>query len=120
MSIRECRKNYHQFLKIFENSWKDVLEKKDIYWIVLSFLENIYSCPQVAARGVPVAEFNMEHTPATEEFGFHFQGPCGVTLPPAISWKYSWYLSTISNTDSEEFHNIYLIRIWHLRSTKKP
>ena len=25
--------------------------------------------PQVAARGVPVAEFNIEETPATEEFG---------------------------------------------------
>ena len=40
--------------------------------------------PQVAARGIPVAEFNMEHTPATDRFGFHFQGPCGTTLPEAI------------------------------------
>nr|XP_033790521.1 NAD-dependent protein deacylase sirtuin-5, mitochondrial [Geotrypetes seraphini]XP_033790522.1 NAD-dependent protein deacylase sirtuin-5, mitochondrial [Geotrypetes seraphini]XP_033790523.1 NAD-dependent protein deacylase sirtuin-5, mitochondrial [Geotrypetes seraphini] len=40
--------------------------------------------PQVAARGVPVAEFNMETTPATTSFSFHFQGPCGTTLPPAI------------------------------------
>lgn len=40
--------------------------------------------PQVAARGVPVAEFNMEHTPVTQDFGFHFQGPCGTTLPQAI------------------------------------
>ncbi|KAG5849867.1 hypothetical protein ANANG_G00076250 [Anguilla anguilla] len=38
--------------------------------------------PQVAARGVPVAEFNMEDTPATMRFRFHFQGPCGTTLPP--------------------------------------
>nr|XP_057929068.1 NAD-dependent protein deacylase sirtuin-5, mitochondrial [Doryrhamphus excisus]XP_057929069.1 NAD-dependent protein deacylase sirtuin-5, mitochondrial [Doryrhamphus excisus]XP_057929070.1 NAD-dependent protein deacylase sirtuin-5, mitochondrial [Doryrhamphus excisus]XP_057929071.1 NAD-dependent protein deacylase sirtuin-5, mitochondrial [Doryrhamphus excisus]XP_057929072.1 NAD-dependent protein deacylase sirtuin-5, mitochondrial [Doryrhamphus excisus] len=41
--------------------------------------------PQVAARGVPVAEFNMEDTPATMRFRFHFQGPCGTTLPPALS-----------------------------------
>uniref|UniRef100_A0A8C5PXU9 NAD-dependent protein deacylase sirtuin-5, mitochondrial n=1 Tax=Leptobrachium leishanense TaxID=445787 RepID=A0A8C5PXU9_9ANUR len=41
--------------------------------------------PQVAARGVPVAEFNMESTPATTSFTFHFQGPCGTTLPPAIA-----------------------------------
>ncbi|XP_040209676.1 NAD-dependent protein deacylase sirtuin-5, mitochondrial [Rana temporaria] len=41
--------------------------------------------PQVAARGVPVAEFNMESTPATLGFTFHFQGPCGTTLPPAIA-----------------------------------
>ncbi|XP_073487181.1 NAD-dependent protein deacylase sirtuin-5, mitochondrial [Aquarana catesbeiana] len=41
--------------------------------------------PQVAARGVPVAEFNMESTPATTGFTFHFQGPCGTTLPPALA-----------------------------------
>lgn len=41
--------------------------------------------PQVAARGVPVAEFNIEETQSTDSFGFHFQGPCGTTLPPAIS-----------------------------------
>uniref|UniRef100_A0A4W6FB09 NAD-dependent protein deacylase sirtuin-5, mitochondrial n=1 Tax=Lates calcarifer TaxID=8187 RepID=A0A4W6FB09_LATCA len=40
--------------------------------------------PQVAARGVPVAEFNMEDTPATMRFKFHFHGPCGTTLPPAL------------------------------------
>ena len=26
--------------------------------------------PQVAARGVPVAEFNIESTPSTVEFGY--------------------------------------------------
>lgn len=41
--------------------------------------------PQVAARGVPVAEFNLETTPATDSFGFHFEGPCGSTLPTAIT-----------------------------------
>uniref|UniRef100_A0A672FG44 NAD-dependent protein deacylase sirtuin-5, mitochondrial n=2 Tax=Salarias fasciatus TaxID=181472 RepID=A0A672FG44_SALFA len=41
--------------------------------------------PQVAARGVPVAEFNMENTPATMRFQFHFHGPCGTTLPPALA-----------------------------------
>ncbi|OXB84523.1 UNVERIFIED_CONTAM: hypothetical protein H355_007999 [Colinus virginianus] len=41
--------------------------------------------PQVSARGVPVAEFNTEATPATDRFRFHFQGPCGSTLPPALS-----------------------------------
>lgn len=41
--------------------------------------------PQVAAAGVPVAEFNMEDTPATMRFKFHFQGPCGTTLPPALA-----------------------------------
>ncbi|XP_061540025.1 NAD-dependent protein deacylase sirtuin-5, mitochondrial [Phycodurus eques] len=41
--------------------------------------------PQVASRGIPVAEFNMENTPATMRFKFHFHGPCGTTLPPALS-----------------------------------
>uniref|UniRef100_A0A8C0MVU1 NAD-dependent protein deacylase sirtuin-5, mitochondrial n=1 Tax=Canis lupus familiaris TaxID=9615 RepID=A0A8C0MVU1_CANLF len=41
--------------------------------------------PQVSARGVPVAEFNMETTPATNRFRFHFQGPCGTTLPEALA-----------------------------------
>ncbi|XP_048364396.1 NAD-dependent protein deacylase sirtuin-5, mitochondrial isoform X2 [Sphaerodactylus townsendi] len=41
--------------------------------------------PQVSARGVPVAEFNMESTPATDQFSFHFAGPCGTTLPPALA-----------------------------------
>ena len=40
--------------------------------------------PSVAARGVPVAEFNMETTPATFEFGYHFSGPCGQILPGAL------------------------------------
>ncbi|XP_047714798.1 NAD-dependent protein deacylase sirtuin-5, mitochondrial isoform X3 [Prionailurus viverrinus] len=41
--------------------------------------------PQVSARGVPVAEFNMETTPATNRFRFHFRGPCGTTLPEALA-----------------------------------
>ncbi|KAK4316437.1 hypothetical protein Pmani_012401 [Petrolisthes manimaculis] len=41
--------------------------------------------PQVAQRGVPVAEFNLEATPATHSFGFHFEGPCGSTLPEALA-----------------------------------
>ncbi|XP_077209178.1 NAD-dependent protein deacylase sirtuin-5, mitochondrial isoform X2 [Paroedura picta] len=41
--------------------------------------------PQVSARGVPVAEFNMQSTPATDKFSFHFAGPCGTTLPPALA-----------------------------------
>ncbi|XP_058235229.1 NAD-dependent protein deacylase sirtuin-5, mitochondrial [Hemibagrus wyckioides] len=41
--------------------------------------------PQVAARGVPVAEFNMEYTPATMNFMYHFKGPCGSMLPPALA-----------------------------------
>ncbi|GIY53293.1 NAD-dependent protein deacylase sirtuin-5, mitochondrial, partial [Caerostris darwini] len=41
--------------------------------------------PAVADRGVPVAEFNIEITPGTENFGFHFEGFCGSTLPKALA-----------------------------------
>ncbi|XP_046386333.1 NAD-dependent protein deacylase sirtuin-5, mitochondrial-like [Ischnura elegans] len=41
--------------------------------------------PQVAARGVPVAEFNLETTPATDNFQFHFEGPCGKSIPVALA-----------------------------------
>ncbi|KAM8861238.1 NAD-dependent protein deacylase sirtuin-5, mitochondrial-like [Synchiropus picturatus] len=40
--------------------------------------------PQAADRGVPVAEFNTEVTPATNSFQFHFHGPCGQILPLAL------------------------------------
>lgn len=40
--------------------------------------------PAVAARGVPVAEFNIETTASTKEFGFHFSGPCSQTLPEVL------------------------------------
>ncbi|XP_013885856.1 NAD-dependent protein deacylase sirtuin-5, mitochondrial [Austrofundulus limnaeus] len=41
--------------------------------------------PRVAARGVPVAEFNTNTTPKTEYFMYHFHGPCGTTLPQALA-----------------------------------
>ena len=56
--------------------------------------------PQLAMRGVPVAEFNLESTPVTGQLKyvfsimyvcllllylrFHFQGKCGELLPKAI------------------------------------
>ncbi|CAB3257840.1 unnamed protein product [Arctia plantaginis] len=40
--------------------------------------------PQAAARGAIVAEFNIEPTPATHEFHYYFEGPCGTTLPLAL------------------------------------
>lgn len=41
--------------------------------------------PQAAARGAIVAEFNLETTPATPDFHYYFEGPCGTTLPLALS-----------------------------------
>ncbi|CAI9737849.1 NAD-dependent protein deacylase sirtuin-5, mitochondrial isoform X2 [Octopus vulgaris] len=41
--------------------------------------------PMLASRGIPVAEFNTEETPATNSLGFHFEGPAGSTLPPALA-----------------------------------
>ncbi|XP_004922940.1 NAD-dependent protein deacylase [Bombyx mori] len=41
--------------------------------------------PQAALRGAIVAEFNIEPTPATPDFHFYFEGPCGTTLPQALA-----------------------------------
>ncbi|KAM9808104.1 NAD-dependent protein deacylase sirtuin-5, mitochondrial-like [Neosynchiropus ocellatus] len=46
--------------------------------------------PQAADRGVPVAEFNTEVTPATNSFQFHFHGPCGEILPLALCCHRAW------------------------------
>ncbi|XP_013139072.1 PREDICTED: NAD-dependent protein deacylase sirtuin-5, mitochondrial-like isoform X2 [Papilio polytes] len=40
--------------------------------------------PKAAARGAVVAEFNLEPTPATSDFHYYFEGPCGTTLPKAL------------------------------------
>lgn len=39
---------------------------------------------QVAARGVTVAEFNLETTGNTDFVTYHFEGPSGETLPKAL------------------------------------
>ncbi|XP_048754509.1 NAD-dependent protein deacylase-like [Ostrea edulis] len=41
--------------------------------------------PEVAMRGVPVAEFNVEATDVTDTLGFHFRGPAGELLPKALA-----------------------------------
>jgi len=41
--------------------------------------------PEAARRGAVVAEFNIEDTPVTNKFAFHFDGPCGRTLPVALA-----------------------------------
>jgi len=40
--------------------------------------------PSVASRGVTVAEFNLEDTPATMQFKYHFCGPAGTFVPQAL------------------------------------
>ncbi|KAJ8298648.1 hypothetical protein KUTeg_022708 [Tegillarca granosa] len=41
--------------------------------------------PQVALRGVPVAEFNTEETDVTSCLGYHFKGPAGTNVPIALA-----------------------------------
>ncbi|XP_039306170.1 NAD-dependent protein deacylase sirtuin-5, mitochondrial [Solenopsis invicta] len=41
--------------------------------------------PQVAQRNVPVAEFNIEETPATKQVQYHFQGPASITVTEALA-----------------------------------
>ncbi|XP_002129772.3 NAD-dependent protein deacylase-like [Ciona intestinalis] len=40
--------------------------------------------PEVARRGVTVAEFNLEDTPETFNFKYHFSGPAGQLIPVAL------------------------------------
>ncbi|XP_068599403.1 NAD-dependent protein deacylase sirtuin-5, mitochondrial-like [Brachionichthys hirsutus] len=67
---------------------EDVLDACDLC-LVVGTSSVVYPAamfaPQLAGRGVPVAEFNMEDTPVTMRFKFHFHGPCGTTLPPALA-----------------------------------
>eukprot|EP00118_Oscarella_pearsei_P013178 m.102278 g.102278 ORF g.102278 m.102278 type:complete len:310 (+) comp37162_c0_seq1:66-995(+) len=41
--------------------------------------------PVLSSKGVPVAEFNIEMTPATGSFRFHFCGKAGELLPIALA-----------------------------------
>ncbi|GAA6086237.1 NAD-dependent protein deacylase sirtuin-5, mitochondrial, partial [Tachysurus ichikawai] len=41
--------------------------------------------PQVASRGVPVAEFNIRPRSSMSQFTFYFQGPCAETIPIALA-----------------------------------
>uniref|UniRef100_A0A8C2U376 NAD-dependent protein deacylase sirtuin-5, mitochondrial n=1 Tax=Coturnix japonica TaxID=93934 RepID=A0A8C2U376_COTJA len=54
------------------------LELCDLCLVVRMFVLLCEAAVSVV-RGVPVAEFNTEALP------FHFQGPCGSTLPPALA-----------------------------------
>lgn len=72
----------------------DVMEQADQYMskcdlcLVVGTSSVVYPAamfaPSVAVRGVPVAEFNVEETPVTNQFGFYFVGPAGETLPAAL------------------------------------
>ena len=57
--------------------------------------------PQVAARGVPVAEFNMEITPATEQFGL-------VKFGELLTHRGSW---RVDNVFAEEQNTKYIYRV---------
>uniref|UniRef100_A0A914DJ96 NAD-dependent protein deacylase n=1 Tax=Acrobeloides nanus TaxID=290746 RepID=A0A914DJ96_9BILA len=45
--------------------------------------------PQVASRGVPVAEFNIESTPHTMDFGYYFEGSSSQTVPQSLEKIFS-------------------------------
>lgn len=73
--------------KVLEQA-EDELKKCDIC-LVVGTSSVVYPAamfaPQVAMRGVTVAEFNTEETDVTSHFGYHFQGPAGSTLPEALA-----------------------------------
>lgn len=63
------------------------LRNCDLY-ILVGSSSQIYPAanygPMLVDRGVPVAEFNLNTTPVSEKFDFHFPGNCGETLPEAL------------------------------------
>lgn len=78
-----------------ENLDPEVLNKTDIALaeceacLVVGTSSVVYPAamyaPALAARNIPVAEFNIESTPATSDLMFHFRGPCTQTVPEALS-----------------------------------
>lgn len=93
---RKCASLIRPFVVWFgENLDRDVLEKCreavetcDMF-LVVGTSSVVYPAasfaPLVADRGKPVAEFNIEDKPASSKFQFYFPGPCGTTLPAALS-----------------------------------
>ncbi|CAD5113468.1 DgyrCDS2632 [Dimorphilus gyrociliatus] len=64
---------------------KDVLEKTYEVGTSSVVYPAAMFAPELAKKGVPVAEFNLEKTPVTSDFRFHFQGPSGEWLPKALA-----------------------------------
>lgn len=67
---------------------REAVESCDIF-LVVGTSSVVYPAasfaPSVADRGKPVAEFNIEDSPASSRFQFYFPGQCGTTLPVALS-----------------------------------
>jgi len=65
----------------------EVLSQCDLF-LVIGTSSVVYPAalfaPRVSQRGVEVAEFNIETTPATSDCTYAFQGKCGDTLPSAL------------------------------------
>ncbi|XP_034192028.1 NAD-dependent protein deacylase isoform X2 [Osmia lignaria lignaria] len=66
-----------------ENLNEDVLKQAFIGTSSIVYPAAMFA-PQAANRGIPVAEFNLEMTPASRHFEYHFQGPCTVTVTEAL------------------------------------
>ena len=82
------------FTVVYGSVWSPLLKVPDSSLIshacffFISLFIVIHLTFKVAMRGVTVAEFNMETTPATNRLGgkgFFFEGPCGTFLPQALA-----------------------------------
>ncbi|KXJ27367.1 NAD-dependent protein deacylase [Exaiptasia diaphana] len=66
---------------------KEIMDSCDLC-IVVGTSSQVYPAamfaPNLAQRGVPVAEFNLEKTDKTDCFRYHFHGKAGETLPPLL------------------------------------
>lgn len=72
---------------ILSSAWKE-LERCDIC-LVVGTSSVVYPAamfaPTLAEKGITVAEFNLEHTPATYQFKYHFCGKAGELVPKALA-----------------------------------
>ncbi|XP_039273240.2 NAD-dependent protein deacylase sirtuin-5, mitochondrial-like [Styela clava] len=73
--------------KVLERAGEE-LEKCDLC-LVVGTSSVVYPAamfaPMLSYRGVTVAEFNLEDTPATMNFKYHFCGPAGEWIPKALA-----------------------------------
>ena len=54
-------------------------------FVVKIMLKVAMIAPDAADRGIPVCEINLDVTPKTNDFAFHFHGKSGVILPELVA-----------------------------------
>ena len=56
-----------------------------ILFLLKIFIKVAMIAPDAADRGIPVCEINLDVTPKTNDFAFHFHGKSGEILPEIVA-----------------------------------